>query len=76
MQVVKKINWYDGRKPTPKMAIEAKMKVLREFYVVDSSNEREIRGKLQAAINANPEKDYELVLDRVAHSMIEKKLKD
>lgn len=66
--------WYAPRKPSVKEAINAKMKVLREFYIVDKDNEDEIRNQLEAAIKAHPDEDYERVLDRVAHTMIERKL--
>lgn len=62
------------RRPTVKEAIRAKMKVPREFYVVDQHNEREIKALLQDAVKAEPDKDYEHVLDRVAHTLIAKKL--
>jgi hypothetical protein len=74
MQVVKRVRYYEDRKPTVKEAINAKMKVLREFYVVDESNDREIRAELKAAVDAHPGRDYELVLDQVAHRMIAEKL--
>ena len=62
-------------KPTVKNAINEKMKVLREFCIVDKKNEAEVRAKLEAAIEAEPNSDYEMVLDRVAHKMIAEKLK-
>ena len=77
MNVIEHVGgYYTPDKPSVKEAINAKMKVLREFYVVDDSNEREIRGELKAAVNAHPGRDYELVLDQVAHTMIMEKLKD
>ena len=74
MRVVKSIE-YVYRKPSVKEAINAKMKVLREFCIVDRTNENEIRKQLQDAIDAHPEKDYELVLDTVARTLINRKFK-
>ena len=64
----------DPRKPSVKQAIASKMKVLREFYIVDSSNAKEIQLYLYAEVNAHPGRDYELVLDSAAKKLIEKKL--
>ena len=63
--------------PVPRnlnQAIKEKMKVLREFYVVDKDNEKEIKQQLIDAVDAEPEKDFDIVLDRVAHTLIERKL--
>ena len=64
----------DPRKPSVKQAVAAKMKVLREFYIVDAENAKEIQLQLYAEVNANPGRDYELVLDSAAKKLIEKKL--
>jgi hypothetical protein len=74
MNVFETIRHYTPQKPSVKEAVDAKMKVLREFYIVDKTNEFEIRTMLHGAIQAQPNKDYELVLDRVAHKLIEEKL--
>lgn len=55
-------------------AIREKMKVLKEFYIVNKDNEEQIEQKLRAAVEAEPDKDFDIVLDRVAHTMIERKL--
>lgn len=57
-------------KPSLKQAIDIKMKVLREFHVVDKNNEAAIRKELKDAVDANPKRDYEIVLDQVAHKLI------
>lgn len=64
--------WRD--QPTKKQAVRAKLKVLRDFGVVDDDNEYSIKEQLNDAIKANPYRDYEIVLDQVAQEMIMKKL--
>ena len=54
-------------------AIDEKMKVLEEFYIVNDHNEKTIRDRLTAAVKAEPDKDYDVVLDRVAKKFIEEK---
>ena len=74
MEVFEAIRHYTPDKPSVKQAINAKMKVLREFCVVDKKNEDSIRKYLQAAVDANPNHDYEHVLDRAAQVLIKQKL--
>ena len=67
----------DGKHPstrTVKKAIDEKMKVLKEFCVVDIRNEDKIREKLEKAVAGKPEMDFDMVLDRVAKRMINEKL--
>lgn len=59
---------------TLEQAIKEKMQVLEEFYVVNGKNEKDIRNQLISAVEAEPDKDFDIVLDRVAHTMITKKL--
>lgn len=59
---------------TVEKAIEEKMKVLEEFYVVDKNNEREIRAMLWEAIHKYPNRDFDIVLDQVAKALISEKL--
>lgn len=61
--------------PTPnvKTAVNAKMRVLRDFYVVDDDNESQIRGELEAAVRESKSLDYNRVLDRVARDLINAK---
>ena len=73
MRVVQKVNYVADERTLPQ-AIREKMKVLREFYVVDKNNEKEIKQKLLDAVRAEPDKNFDIVLDRVAHTMIERKL--
>ena len=74
MRIVKSVE-YVYRKPSVKEALNEKMKVIKELYIVDKNNEQEIREQLQAEINAHPEKDYEQVLDTVARTLIDSKFK-
>ena len=62
------------KKPTKEEAVKAKMKVLREFYIVDKSNEEEIKSYLWQEILKHPNTDYESVLDHAARVLIDKKL--
>ena len=55
-------------------AIDEKMQVLKDFYIVDRNNEDDIRKELQAAIRNEPNSNYDIVLDRVAKRMIGEKL--
>lgn len=59
---------------TLKQAVTEKMKVLREFYIVDKDNEQKIEQQLISAVNAEPGTHFDIVLDRVAHTLIEQKL--
>ena len=74
MQTVQRLRVYHPTKPSIKQAINAKLKVLKEFGVIDDNNEYDIREQLKEAIKAHPNRDYELVLDQVAHTMIMEKL--
>lgn len=68
--------YYTPVERTLSQAVSEKLKVLREFCVVDYKNERQIKNQLLAAVKAEPNKDFDIVLDRVARSMIDKKLSD
>ena len=57
-----------------KMAVESKLRVLRDFYVVDIHNEERIRRQLFKAVEDEPNKDFNTVLDRVAKQLITEKL--
>lgn len=65
---------YQPTKPTKTQAINEKMKVLREFYIVNDTNEDTIKQKLTDAVNAHSDKDYERILDQIARTMISEKL--
>ena len=60
---------------TDKQVINAKIQVLRDFYIVDDKNEDEIRNLLECALRAEPHKDRDVILDREAKKLIEEKLK-
>lgn len=69
----------DGRhQPTrnKEVAIREKMKVLRGFGIVNSKNEEAMEAKLRRAIDENPSKDFDRVLDCFARKLISKKLGD
>lgn len=55
---------------TADQAIQEKLKVLREFHIVDDRNEKSIKQKLIEAVEAEPKKNFDIILDRVAHTMI------
>lgn len=57
-----------------KKAIEEKLKVLKEFCVVDTRNEATIRERLEKAVAERPDMHFDLVLDRTARRMINEKL--
>lgn len=57
-------------------AIDEKIEVLRDFYVVDDHNEEIIKTQLYLAVNDNPNRDVYAVLDQVAFEMIMEKLED
>ena len=67
---------YVPRKPTVKEAISAKMKVLEELCVVNNENRNEIRMELESQVSSQPSRDYELVLDQIAHKLIKQKFDD
>lgn len=59
-----------NRKPTVKEAVTTKLKILREFGAVTKKNAKEIEERLLAEIKANPNRDYELVLDKIGTKLI------
>lgn len=75
MQVVRHYNYVPVER-TLDQAIQEKIKVLKEFYVVDNRNEETIKQQLIDAVNAEPNKNFDIVIDRVAHTLIQRKLSD
>lgn len=59
---------------TPQKAIDEKIKVLREFCVVDTRNEDAVRERLEKAIAERPDAHFDTVVDRIAKQMIAEKL--
>lgn len=57
-----------------KKAIEEKLVVLREFYVVDKRNEAEIRAQMEAELAKRPDVEFDRVLDNFAKRLIGEKL--
>lgn len=74
MRVVQRYGVKEADKPTPKQAVNEKMRVLREFYVIDNKNADEVKAMLEGAIRESPNRDYEIVLDQVARKLISNKL--
>ena len=57
-----------------RVLLKEKMKVLKEFYIVNDGNEDEIRAYLEKALADNPKGDPRLTLDRAAAPLIRAKL--
>lgn len=64
---------YDPKR-TPEQAVREKMKVLREFFVVDDDNYDSIYKELLGRVCMHPEYDFDRVLDRAARTMIDDRL--
>jgi hypothetical protein len=75
MRVVERVPYVPAERKLDQ-AINEKIKVLREFYIVDDHNEEAIRQKLIKAVKAEPNKNFDIILDRVAHTMIMNRLND
>lgn len=75
MQVTQRLPHIPSER-TFEQAINEKMKVLRDFYIVDKRNEKIIEQKLIDAVKAEPNKNFDIVIDRVAHTMIMNRLND
>lgn len=56
------------------MAVASKIRVLRDFYVVNDHNESSVRQQLFKAVEDEPNKDMHIVLDRVCKQLITEKL--
>ena len=74
MQIVQRYTIKDADKLTPKQAINRKMRILREFCVVNDNNADEVRAMLESSILSTPGRDYEIVLDQVTRKLIFNKL--
>ena len=59
---------------TPELAIKEKLKVLREFNIVDDWNEADMKKKMEFAIAERPDIQCDRVLDGFARKLISKKL--
>ena len=58
-----------------KDAVEEKIKVLKEFYIVDKNNEAAIRAQMQAEIERRSDVDFDRVLDSFARKLIDAKFR-
>ena len=59
---------------TQERAIEEKLQVLRDFCIVDRTNEEDIRRRLKLAVADEPNTHYDIILDRIAKTMISEKM--
>lgn len=62
---------------TAELAIKQKIKVLKDFYIVDPddpASEMKMREKLEKAVADEPNKHFDWVLDRFANALIMQKL--
>lgn len=64
---------YECRR-TVDRAINDKMRVLKDFCVVNHTNEEEIRKMLVLAVRDDLNTHYDIVLDRVAKRLISEKI--
>lgn len=55
-------------------AINEKIKVLKDFYIVDKRNEEAVRAQMKAEIERRSDVDFDRVLDTFAKKLIDKKL--
>lgn len=62
------------RRRTPELAIKEKLKVLREFNIVDDWNEAGMKKKMELAIAERPDIQCDRVLDGFARQLISEKL--
>ena len=67
-------NKYHETRRTQEYAIDEKLQVLKDFCVVDRTNEEECRKMLLNAVNKEPNTHFDIVLDRVAKRMISEKI--
>ena len=59
---------------TADKAIENKLQVLKDFYIIDNRNEDEYRKVLSSAVKKEPDTHFDIVLDRVAKKLISERL--
>lgn len=67
---------YTRRPSHIKSLVNEKMKVLRDFYIVDSNNESQMKKLLEQAIGNHPNSDPQVVLDHAASVLIKKKFRE
>ena len=54
--------------------IHKKIKLLKDFTVVNEDNEEEIKGMLYEAVEKYPNRNYEVIIDAVARHLIKQRL--
>ena len=63
-----------GKKSPVDTYIHKKIKLLKDFTVVDEDNEEEIKGMLYDAVKKYPNRNHEIIIDAVARNLIKKRL--
>ena len=56
--------------------IHKKIKLLKDFTVVDEDNEEEIKGMLYEAVEKYPNRNHEVIVDAVARYLIKQRLNE
>lgn len=59
---------------TRDLIIDRKIRVLRDFCIVTKENEKDIRWLFKAEFNRDPDKDLNVIADRVSNRLINAKL--
>ena len=54
--------------------IHKKIKLLKDFTVVNEDNEEEIKGMLYGSVKKYPNRNHEIIIDAVARHLIKKRL--
>lgn len=55
-------------------AIDNKIRVLKDFCIVNKGNEEDIRRRLKLAVADDPHTHFDVVIDRVAKQLISEKV--
>ena len=63
-----------GKYTTPERSVETKLRVLKDFHIVNRTNEEEYRKVLLLALRDDPKTQHDIVLDRVAKKLIAEKI--
>ena len=64
--------WYNPKRGV-KEVINEKIKVLKDFYIVDKRNEETVRAQMKAEIERRSDVDFDRVLDSFAKKLISEK---
>ena len=75
MARVEDVSGYYGMPPRSiETVVEEKIRILRDFYIVDDTNEKDIRMEFRTELRKNAGKDLDIVADRLAKRYISEKL--